>query len=219
MTDYYETHFEAYAAETFFLDPAPYLTPFIRRLAPGSRILDVGCGSGRDLLWLRRQGFRPVGFERSPGLAALAREASGCEVIKGDFETFDFSGLSTDAVLLSGALVHIPHETLGPALEKISRALAARRENGPERWLYVSLKEGDGSFTDTRGRTFYLWRDESLREIFARPGMAVRHFLRSASADGTGKYWLGYVLTLSGASGPGSRKDEKDDEDGGSDPI
>jgi len=39
----------------------------------------VGCGSGRDLLWMKKQDFDVIGFERSPGLAELARENAGCE--------------------------------------------------------------------------------------------------------------------------------------------
>ncbi len=70
----------------------------------------MGCGSGRDLLWLKERGFKVMGFERSEGLAELARKNSGCEVIEGDFETFDFSPLSFDAVIASGSLVHVPHE-------------------------------------------------------------------------------------------------------------
>jgi len=34
---------------------------------------ELGCGSGRDLLWLKNRGFHVIGFERSPGLAELCR--------------------------------------------------------------------------------------------------------------------------------------------------
>ena len=40
-------------------------------------VLDIGCGSGRDLKWLRERGFSVTGFERSKGLAALARRHAG----------------------------------------------------------------------------------------------------------------------------------------------
>ena len=46
--------------------PAPFLTPLADRLPAGSLVLDVGCGSGRDLCWMKSKGFRVMGLERSP---------------------------------------------------------------------------------------------------------------------------------------------------------
>ena len=60
-------HPEAYHEATFHIDPASFLRPLAERLPPCAVILDVGCGSGRDLRWLRHRGFRAVGMERSPG--------------------------------------------------------------------------------------------------------------------------------------------------------
>jgi SAM-dependent methyltransferase len=77
--------------------------PLVEHLTPGSKVLDAGCGSGRDMLWLTERGFNCTGLERSPELAALAREHSGLPVIEADFETFDFSRMNMDAVLLIGA--------------------------------------------------------------------------------------------------------------------
>ena len=30
---------------------------------PGARVLDIGCGEGHALTWLREQGFQPVGCD------------------------------------------------------------------------------------------------------------------------------------------------------------
>jgi len=40
-------------------------------------VLDVGCGSGRDLLWMKKWNFEVIGFERSPGFAELAGRKPG----------------------------------------------------------------------------------------------------------------------------------------------
>ena len=98
MKDFYSENYKLYHERTFSIDPSLFLEPLIKVLPRGAYILDVGCGSGRDLLWLKERGFKVMGFERSEGLAELARKNSGCEVIEGDFETFDFSLLSFDAV-------------------------------------------------------------------------------------------------------------------------
>ena len=87
MPDFYQENFKAYHQKTFSIDPSSFLEPLARRLPAEAFILDVGCGSGRDLLWMKKRGFDVIGFERSPGLAELARDNVGCEVIEGDFET------------------------------------------------------------------------------------------------------------------------------------
>ena len=188
MTDYYQTHYQAYFDRTVAVDSAGFLTPFIQRLRPGESILDIGCGSGRDLLWLTEQGFSATGFERSAGLAALARRHSGCDVIEGDFEAFDFSTFSFDAIMASGAFVHLPHHRLSPLLHHIRQALV------PGGLFYLSLKQGENTRTDSLGRTFYAWRDGELRKLFRTLRCEVVFFDVSPSARGTGDQWLGYIL-------------------------
>ena len=45
---YYAQHAQAYFERTSELDLSKVYEPFERRLKPGSRILDLGCGGGRD---------------------------------------------------------------------------------------------------------------------------------------------------------------------------
>ena len=190
IPEYYTIHFAQYHEKTFHIDPAPFLSSFAENLTPGAHVLDIGCGSGRDLLWLAQKGFRPTGFEASPGLAAFARKNANCPVIEGDFESFDFSTLQVDAVLMSGALVHLPHTQMEPALKNILQAL----KSAPDATVYLSLKEGKGDFTDDHNRTFYLWQDPDIRAICRRNGLRVIDFSRSSSVLRTGETWLGYVL-------------------------
>ena len=192
MADYYQAHAREYFEETAHIDPSPFLGAFVQHLPPGARVLDVGCGAGGIMGWMKANGFDVTGFERSPGLAALARAHSGCPVIEGDFADADFSSLRVDAILCCGALVHVPHAQLQGVLANIVRAFCI--DSPRPRTLYVSLKQGTGSATDSRGRTFFFWQDQALRPVFTGLGFAVTDFLRSPSADGEGKMWLGYVL-------------------------
>ena len=192
MSDYYQDHAAAYSQRTKEVDPSGFLGSLVRCLPAGARILDVGCGGGRDLAWLKGRGFEVWGFERSAALAALARRHAACEVVEADFEVFDFRVLPVDAVILVGALVHLAPSQLPQVLERILGALGPWSADGG--WAYVSLKEGRGAGRDPDGRRFYLWRDEDLRTVFENLRLTVHHFAGSPSVLGTGEPWLGYVL-------------------------
>ena len=192
MTDYYQKNYKAYHEKTFSIDPSSFLAPLAQRLPPEAFVLDVGCGSGRDLLWMKNRGFEVIGFEQSPGLAKLARDNADCEVIEGDFETYDFSTIFVDAVMLVGALVHVPHERFSEVFKNIS-VLIPRRGN-----VLITLKQGQGDRTDADNRTFYLWEDPKAREMFDTLGFKVCDFSTSVSKTGRDDFWLSYVLDKSG---------------------
>ena len=48
-----------------------------RYLTPGRRLLDVGCGAGREALGFARAGIEVVGIDVAPAMIALARERAG----------------------------------------------------------------------------------------------------------------------------------------------
>ena len=188
MPDFYQKKYKSYHEKTFSIDPSDFLAPLAERLTAGAIVIDVGCGSGRDLLWMKKKGFNVIGFDRSPGLVKLARKNVGCEVIEGDFETYDFSEISADAIMLIGALVHIPYDRF---LDIFRNIISSLSDFGK---ILITLKEGTGTRTDEEGRTFYLWKDEKARAIFNSLGFKVCDFSRSASKTGSGEVWLGYVL-------------------------
>jgi len=186
--DYYKENYKEYFDRTFSLDPSSFLSPVAERLSSGVMVLDVGCGSGRDLLWFKKKGFEVIGFEGSAGLAELAREHSGVEVIEGDFDTYDFSFISADAIIASGSLVHVQHERLTDILQNIVQAL---EKHGI---FYISLKQGEKTKTDDLGRPFYYWKDEELREIFESLNFKVLDSYQNKSIANSDDVWLSYIL-------------------------
>ena len=188
MADFYQQHSSAYNEKTVHVDPASFLEPLARRLRPGASILDVGCGSGRDMLWFKERGFQVTGFERAAGLAELARRHSGCEVVDGDFEEWDFTKVAVDAILLVGVLVHVVHERFKIVFASIAAGLK------PGGKVLLTLKQGEGAYRDEFGRVFYLWQDDPLRGILGRLGFTVLDYGVQASKVNAEDRWLGYVL-------------------------
>jgi SAM-dependent methyltransferase len=185
---YYNEYARAYFDKTSALDSSFFLTPFISTLDINSSVLDLGCGSGRDLLWLKTMGFRPIGFERSPVLAQMARDHSGCPVVEGDFESYDFFSFQVNALLFSASLVHIPHTRVGSVLDNALYALAGQGT------VYISLKEGEGVSYDGDSRRFFLWKDGDIRMIFKELGLMVVDFRSTRSVRGADETWLSYTL-------------------------
>ena len=184
MADYYQRFADAYDGRTFSVDPTVFLKPLLEMLPAGSRIIDVGCGSGRDLVWLARRGFGMTGFEGSERLAELAEARSGCPVIRGDFKAFDFSKLSFDGLLLVAALVHVPHRELAGVLGGILKALR------PGGIVLLSLKKGDGMEEDGTGRRFYRWQPVRLDPILVQLGLVECRRTELPSVLGTADTWL-----------------------------
>jgi SAM-dependent methyltransferase len=69
-------------------------------VGPGTRVLDVGCGSGLTLVLARDRGARPSGIDISSGLLGIARERlPAADLREGDMETLPFGDGAFDAVL------------------------------------------------------------------------------------------------------------------------
>ncbi len=190
MDNFYEKNHQNYFDSTFKIDSDNFLSPLVNYLNLGASILDIGCGSGRDLLWAVQQGYEAVGFEQSPGLANLARKHSHCSVIEGDFTSYDFSKLNFTVLVFVGSLVHLSKEELPIILKSTCRALV------PRGLLFITMKEGDGSSQSDDGRVFTLWSRKNLEQIFANQHLQILDFSRQISKIRSDDTWIGYVLRM-----------------------
>jgi SAM-dependent methyltransferase len=72
----------------------------LARLEPGSRVLEIGPGSGKATVELARRGYSVTGVELSPELAALAASnVPEAEIVVADFEAWEPERAGFDAVV------------------------------------------------------------------------------------------------------------------------
>jgi SAM-dependent methyltransferase len=94
-------------------------------VGPPARILDLGCGPGRDLLAFRELGHEPVGLDGSLRFCEMARALTGCEVLHQDMLRLDLPAKSFHGVFANASLFHVPTQELPRVLEELWQALRA----------------------------------------------------------------------------------------------
>jgi SAM-dependent methyltransferase len=90
---------------------------------PHLRILDFGCGPGRDLAAFRDMGHLPVGLDGCRAFVDMARASSGCEVLHQNFFELSLGDRQFDGVFANASLFHVPYHTLPAVLAELKRAL------------------------------------------------------------------------------------------------
>ena len=133
--------------------------PFVARLRPGARILELGCGGGQDSEEMLRRGFDVVPTDGSPELAAQAQQRLGRPVGVLLFEDLE-DVAAYDGVWAHACLLHAPRPALPGIIDRIHRAM---RPGGA---LYASFKAGEAEGRDGLGRYFNYLSSAELRAAF-----------------------------------------------------
>lgn len=157
--EFYNKNAQCYTASTISIDVSKEIKDFLIGIPNGGYILDVGCGSGRDLKIFSALGYGVQGIDASEELVKIAKKNSGVPVESKNFLEIDYQN-QFDGIWCMASLVHLKKDELQIVLEKLYEAMK------PNAKLYASFKWGSGESYDEKGRFFSYWKEEEIKEIF-----------------------------------------------------
>lgn len=185
--EYYQVGAEGFQQATHDHDVSQNIEALLGELAGSGaqRILDFGCGPGRDLITFRDLGHHPVGLDGTLAFVEMARSQAGVEVLHQNFLALDLPRASFDGVFANASLFHVPSSELGRVLEELRMCL---RRGGI---LFASNPRGD-NHEGWSGHRYGVYHDlEQWRAFVLGAGFEeIRHYYRPAGLPRDQQPWL-----------------------------
>lgn len=185
--DHYEEGAESFWQGTRHHDVSQNIDALLKELdGPGPhRILDFGCGPGRDLCSFLERGHDPVGLDGALAFAEMARSHAGVEVYHQNFLALELPPQRFDGVFANASLFHVPSSELPRVLEELWACLR------PGGVLFASNPRGDNQEGCFGGR-YNVYHDlEQWRRYTLAAGFEeVRHYYRPAGLPRDQQPWL-----------------------------
>lgn len=156
----------------------------------GQRILDFGCGPGRDLSTFGALGHTPTGLDGCEAFAAHARTLTGCEVLHQNFFALDLGERQFDGVFANASLFHVPLALLPGVLAELHRVLV------PNGVLFCSNPRAFTSYQEGwQGERYGCYLTiEGWTEVIAAAGFSLeKQYLRPPGKPPEQQPWLAMV--------------------------
>lgn len=187
--DYYNKYANIFFEDTVNLDMSYALDEFTNYLPEGASVLDLGCGSGRDSLYLLEKGFDVTMLDGSKEMCALAKIHTDLEPLNMKFDELDFDEVF-DGIWACASLLHVESKDMPDIMSKIANAL---KINGI---FYMSVKYGDfEGFINERYFTEY--KVHHLKNVIHRePRFRIIDIWKSDDIrkDRTDAQWLNVLI-------------------------
>lgn len=123
--EWYNQNADQYAQATFQTASPKEIDQFAKLLSKRAKVLDAGCGGGRDTDLLSKKGLKAIGLDLSSGLIKVARKTfPEPEFVEGNMLSLPFPDSDFDGVWSHASLLHLETvEEVKKALQEFSRVM------------------------------------------------------------------------------------------------
>jgi SAM-dependent methyltransferase len=140
------------------------------------KILDLGCGPGRDLVAFLKLRYEVIGLDATPAFVEMASKVAGCQVLEQSFLSLDLPSNSFDGIFANASLIHLPSTEMLGVLKHLHQALSDKGV------LLMSMVRGDREGYSERPTGFrYVtgWEYETLAPLLIEAQFRIiNHYYR-----------------------------------------
>ena len=186
---YYNKNSESFIESTREVDVSELYSPFLKSIPMNGRILDLGCGSGRDTRHFVENSYDVVALDASSEMVAATRNVTSADVRQMRFDEIVFHD-EFDGIWACASLLHVPKEGLADVLRLCVQALR------PQGVIYVSFKYGT-SEREAGGRFFSDMDEAGLKETIDKTGcdLSISHWITPDNRPSrANEMWLNAIL-------------------------
>jgi ubiquinone/menaquinone biosynthesis C-methylase UbiE len=161
----------------------------IQHIGINGQIIEVGCGTGRDMSWFETQRNTITGIDLSMGMLAYARKEVRGNLVSMNMRHLGFCSNYFDGAWCCASLLHLPKTDAVYTLQEIRRVLKL------EGMLVLSIQKGTGedwedSYVPDVKRFFARYQQDEMKNILSDNGFSVRKADSSQEVD---REWLSFV--------------------------
>ena len=185
---YYNQNADAFIEGTKNADMSQQYGFFLKYLPVGGKLLDLGCGGGRDSAYFSSLGFVVTAVDGSRELCKRVREEHGIPALCIQFDDLSFVS-EFDAIWACASLLHVKKTDMPAILMKVSTALK------PGGTLYASFKYGSEERI-SNGRFFNDYTQDDLDTLLtAENQLSLLEYwiTEDVRPDRAGERWLNFI--------------------------
>jgi len=188
--DYYRQNAQAFREGTRDHDVSQNIDALLRHIEAEAplRILDLGCGPGRDLKALTARGHIAVGLDGADAFVEMARAESGCEVWQQDLLHLNLPAEAFDGIFANAVLFHVPSARLPSVLSQLRDTL----KSGGVLFCSNPRGQNDEGWSGDRYGVWYDW-PTWRKQLLAAGFNELEHYYRPSGLPRVQQSWLASV--------------------------
>ena len=184
--NFYEQNYKQYIESTFNCNMQEQYDFFLKHMPKEGKILDIGFGSGRDMIYFNNLGYEIEGIDCTQAFVEHMK-SKGYKIFNQKVEELNTINIY-DGIWASASLLHVSRSNLNDVFKRCSNAL---KENGI---LYCSFKKGDyEGIIDSR--FFNYINEELLKEYIKDTNLEIiEDIITRDSLSNRDIQWLNVIL-------------------------